>query len=245
MSESWAIFVWLLAGSASGCGRFGFELLPAFDGLGEEGPSNDASVQGGSDSGDGSSIEAGSPDSGDAGLPVSGDAGLPSDAGYPPFDGGADASPPLSDGGAAGRDGTTPDAGAVFNGHTYALLGSKQDWDSSQSACLNIGMHLVQIDDLAEQTFVWSLNGQQDAWIGATDIEQEGLWHWVSGGPQFWSGNDDTGFAVDGRFQYWNPGVEPNNAGGAEHCAIVHSVTNGRWTDLPCNLGYGAICESD
>jgi len=175
----------------------------------------------------------------DAGMQT--DAGDNVDAGNAPA-ANEDASFSPSDAGQA--DAMTADSGSVFNGHTYALTSSTQDWPASQSACASLGMHLVQIDDMAEQTFVRNLSGAVDAWIGATDIEQEGVWHWSFGGPQFWSGNHNTGFAVNGRFVYWNPGTEPNNAGAAEHCAIVYTATNGHWSDLPCSLPYSAICES-
>lgn len=184
-------------------------------------------------------------DPGDAAQTPMPDGSPAVDAGTPAADASADGTLPFPDAGAVDAGPDLPDSGTVFNGHTYALIGTLQDWNAAQTACGALGMQLVQLDDMAEQSFVWNLNGPVDAWIGATDVEQEGVWHWSNGGPQFWSGNDDTGVPVGGRFQYWDPGIEPNNAGAAEHCAIVRAATNGRWTDLPCDLPYAAICESD
>lgn len=208
---------------ASGCGRLGFDLLGA-----ETRRVEDAGLLGNA------GIDAG----GASGL----DGGLRLDAGA-----GAhwDASRPGADSAATGPDAGARDPGVMFNGHRYGVVASTQNWDDSQNACAALGMHLVQIDDLAEQTFVWNLNGPADAWIGATDAEEEAVWHWSNGGPQFWMGTETNGSAVGGRFQYWNPGVEPNNAGGVEHCAMLLVDTGGRWTDFPCDLPFAAICESD
>lgn len=230
------IAVYLLTAGVCGCGRVGFEILPL--GLGEAPPTLDAG-------GPADALDAGAEDPSDAAQTPMRDGSPGEDGASPTADASLDATLPLTDAGENDGSLDLPDGGAVFNGHTYALIDTLQDWNASQTACAVLGMQLVQIDDMAEQSFVWSLNGPVDAWIGATDIEQEGVWHWSNGGPQFWSGNDDTGMPVGGRFQYWDPGIEPNNAGAAEHCAIVRTATSGRWTDLPCNLPYAAICESD
>lgn len=233
--DHWTAALYLFIVGVGGCGRVGFELLPVA--LREASPTLDAQVP----SGDADANAGGTDDGASTPMPE----GSPAvDAGIREAEASVDATLPLPDAGAVDAGQALSDSGTVFNGHRYALVETLQDWSASQTACGALGMQLVQIDDMAEQTFVWNFNGQVDAWIGATDVEQEGIWHWSNGGPQFWSGNDDTGVAVGGRFQYWNPGVEPNNAGAAEHCAIVREATSGHWTDLPCDLSYAAICES-
>ncbi|AXG68105.1 hypothetical protein KORDIASMS9_00295 [Kordia sp. SMS9] len=73
-------------------------------------------------------------------------------------------------------------------------------------------------------------------WIGATDIDQEGTWQWVTGpeaGTVFWIG-EVGGFPQNGLYTFWNTG-EPNNFGGEHYAHITDPSIGilGSWNDLP------------
>lgn len=83
---------------------------------------------------------------------------------------------------------------------------------------------IITTDD--EQNFVTTLISNNRAWIGLSDIEEEGKWKWVDG-------------TEVGGGGFWQPG-EPNSEG-HEDCAESHS--NGKWNDVPCSLRKSWICE--
>jgi len=120
------------------------------------------------------------------------------------------------------------------------------DWHSAESACLDLGGHLVAISSQQEDQRVTELQaaaGGDPVWIGLNDLDQEGSWEWTTGEPVTYTN--------------WAPG-EPNDADG-EDCVHVegaaHPVHAWRWNDLSCHrstrdypsgdypLGY--ICEYD
>lgn len=75
---------------------------------------------------------------------------------------------------------------------------------------------------------------QQDYWIGANDVKEEGSWRWV---------NDLTKV----NFNSWRSG-EPNEYQhdiyrGGEDCAHFRQEKNYTWNDQPCIDEFGYICE--
>jgi len=71
------------------------------------------------------------------------------------------------------------------NGHSYYLL-SGATWTASEGAAAALGGHLVTINDAAEEDFVYSTFASYGGvnrvlWIGLTDVDSPGHFHWVSG----------------------------------------------------------------
>ncbi len=98
--------------------------------------------------------------------------------------------------------------------------------------------HLANITSAAENEGVLiELSG--NTWIGASDEAAEGEWKWMDGpeaGETFWSG-DETGTAVDGKYNNWGFG-EPNNSGGENYAHLGGSgPTLGEWNDFPDSAG--------
>ncbi len=74
------------------------------------------------------------------------------------------------------------------------------DWVSAEAEAVARGGHLITINDSEEQSFVektYLTPPDRVFWIGMTDAEKEGDWHWVSGEPV--------------EYTYWAGKGEPNN----------------------------------
>ena len=109
------------------------------------------------------------------------------------------------------------------NGHTYHLL-TGSSWSAAESRAVQLGGHLVTVNDQAEQDFlVANLHTYggvvRDIWTGFNDVAVEGQWVWSSG--------ETPGYTL------WDVG-EPNNAGGVEdYCNLRKNNALGLWNDLP------------
>ena len=112
-------------------------------------------------------------------------------------------------------------------GRCYMYFQAGANWTSAQANCVALGggAHLVTIMDSGENSFVRNLAGG-DFWIGASDVDVEGTFVWVTG----------EAFAFDA----WNGG-EPNNSNGNEDCA--HMRSNPTWNDSICGSSQPYMCE--
>ena len=106
------------------------------------------------------------------------------------------------------------------NGHTYIKL-SPSTWTEAEARSVKLGGHLVTINDVAEQEWVFetfSDDSQFGLWIGLNDRNQEGEFVWASGQP----------------VTYTNWGSEqPDNHNGAEDYAMMFVEDGGAWYDFP------------
>jgi len=124
------------------------------------------------------------------------------------------------------------------NGHSYQAIDMALSWQEARDYCAALDGHLVTIDSLAENQFVFDLLPW--SWLGATDEVSEGTWLWVTGEP--WN------------YENWADG-EPNNCCPPENCGGTgctpeHYLTFwgdpyvGKWNDVPD--GYNNfVCEWD
>ncbi len=127
-------------------------------------------------------------------------------------------------------------AGTIWtdNGHEYTVLTAENiTWTNAQSAAqaLGSGWDLATITTVAENTFVVSLlpaSARQDSyyWLGATDLQQEGTWGWVTG----------EAFA----YTNWYPG-EPNNYYEEDYLTFYfNGMIWAGWNDAP-DGGWGNV----
>ena len=110
------------------------------------------------------------------------------------------------------------------NNHAYYLL-SASTWTDAEAQAVQLGGHLVTINDSTESAWVFNMFGKYDGidrelWLGLNDAAAEGTFVWSSGDPV--------------NYTKWYPG-DPNNWNGIEnYVAIWAPVTDrqGRWVDF-------------
>ncbi|KAK3508500.1 hypothetical protein QTP70_031357 [Hemibagrus guttatus] len=107
----------------------------------------------------------------------------------------------------------------------------RMGWNETRQECVTRGADLVIINSREEQEYL-SQMVTGEAWIGLSDIAEEGKWMWVDGTTM--------------TTEFWWQG-EPNDYDGIEDCAATGSkfaeaeVTT--WADYPCGTELQAICE--
>ncbi|MEI8043177.1 MAG: C-type lectin domain-containing protein [Verrucomicrobiota bacterium] len=118
------------------------------------------------------------------------------------------------------------------NNHHYYLL-TTNTWSGARAEAVALGGDLVNIQDAAEETFVWSAFGNWDGsprnlWLGLRRLTPGGPFIWVDGSPV--------------TYNHWLPG-EPSNDGGNENYALIYAYAHvpsgivGGWNDVP-DAGY-------
>ena len=113
---------------------------------------------------------------------------------------------------------TTPTS-MVYNGHFYSAytFNGAYDWDSAREFCTKLGGHLVTITSAEENNAVLELMlkaGKEFAWIGASDLVEEGNWFWITGES----------------FDYTNwADSQPDNYNGSQNYGVLWA--DGMWDD--------------
>ncbi|XP_042879263.1 perlucin-like [Penaeus japonicus] len=112
-----------------------------------------------------------------------------------------------------------------FHAHTKKLT-----WPQARHVCQGMGGDLAEPKHLyALQTYLAQTYGPGYFWVGGTDADTEGRWHWVSGRPLD---------PVDWLFS------RPDNLGGDEHCLeIVMSDYPKLFNDETCSIAQRFICQ--
>lgn len=127
------------------------------------------------------------------------------------------------------------------NGRCFALISEPLPWADARESCreLGAGWDLAVARSAVVNDFLATLISDE-AWLGGTDQNTEGVWRWVDDGSIFWEG-DEAGAAPEGAFANWN-GTEPNGGGNSDCVRLVARVGN-EWADLECEMPRSALCE--
>jgi hypothetical protein len=155
-----------------------------------------------------------------------------SDAGIPPVD------PPRAPCGSGQSLGP--------NGRCYIAEATLLSWSRARASCRERGTDwdLASVRDPAVNRFMAELTSV-DAWIGASDAQNEGRWVWVDDGTPFWTGSGVLGRALNDAFENWNSD-EPNG-GVTSDCARLRFDAAGAiiptWGDFECDERLASVCE--
>ncbi|XP_053711270.1 CD209 antigen-like protein E [Synchiropus splendidus] len=122
-----------------------------------------------------------------------------------------------------------PQGWLKFRASCYFFSRRRDNWANSRIECLRAGADLVIINDPQEQAFLTGFS--EAAWVGMTDMKEEGTWLWVDGTP-----------VEDSRVR-WAQG-QPDGAYGGEDCGELHFMNNFiNLNDYNCNTRLQWICE--
>ncbi|QQG36423.1 MAG: type I secretion C-terminal target domain-containing protein [Micavibrio aeruginosavorus] len=129
-------------------------------------------------------------------------------------------------------------SGVAYNATTnsfYRYVTTTRTWEAANSAATadlinGVSGHLAHSNSATENSYLDTLSGSSNIWLGGSDGAVNGEWRWIGGpndGTQFWQGQSG-GSAVGGAYTNWNTN-EPNDYNGFE--ANIEMYNGGRWND--------------
>jgi len=124
----------------------------------------------------------------------------------------------------------------VVDGTAYRFCWHERTFADATTLCEEAGGHLVVMDSAAEVAAIDAAidaRGMGTAWIGLTDLEEEGVFRWVTGG-EIVAG---VGGFMDG---------QPDDYLASEDCVQTLPWGGERpWNDLFCDSAVPVVCELD
>ncbi|XP_072810879.1 C-type lectin domain family 4 member D [Vicugna pacos] len=119
----------------------------------------------------------------------------------------------------------------AFQSSCYVPLTDNKTWAQSERNCIGLGAHLATISTEAEQNFITQfLDKRFSYFLGLTDENLEGQWHWV----------DKTPF--NPQMVFWHEG-EPSNSQREDCVVLVNDQDKWAWKVVACNVETSRICK--
>ncbi|XP_068747348.1 uncharacterized protein [Montipora capricornis] len=121
-----------------------------------------------------------------------------------------------------------PDEYKLYNNVCYKYFPGPVNWVQASEKCTEQFSSLASIESQAEGFFMRTVvisGNASDAWIGASDLNNEGIMSWLDGTPN----------------HYINWDFYQDNFSGKK-CGVIE--TNFNWKYKPCDKARGFICKS-
>merc|ERR1719239_1073470 len=119
--------------------------------------------------------------------------------------------------------------------YCYGFIRQPLSWHDAGIACSRIqNGYLAEPMTQNENSFIFGLvrsHGGGKAWLGGSDLLNEGRWFWSHSGQSF-----------DWTYSAWYGGG-PDNANGNQHCLQVYDRGYNLWDDNDCSVKYNYVCE--
>ncbi|XP_037787305.1 LOW QUALITY PROTEIN: C-type mannose receptor 2-like [Penaeus monodon] len=122
-------------------------------------------------------------------------------------------------------------------GHCVQFRTQSATWQEMYNECFNVGADMVKLDDANFMYYLVKFikeNGLDGHhyWIGARDIEQEGVFRWTDGtevkmGTPFWGDNGDQ--------------VQEPDGGTSQNCGFLANDDHFFMMDAPCVVQNGPL----
>ncbi|XP_048848265.1 hepatic lectin-like isoform X3 [Brienomyrus brachyistius] len=126
------------------------------------------------------------------------------------------------------KAGSCKDSWVSFRSSCYQISTKRLPWEGAERKCVEMGAHLIVINDAEEQKFIRGNDLAEQLWIGLVERENEDRWTWVDG----------TDFTTT--LKFWDVG-QPDDWSQREDCGQLHG--NGLWNDADCSSHFKYICE--
>lgn len=128
--------------------------------------------------------------------------------------------------------------GIVLNDTPYMACAEGAAFNDAEVLCQAQGMHLVRVDDEAENNVTVELAADLGSyvWLGASSLAEAGSYAWLDGTEFF-----RDGAAVDGLYQNFELGQPMEGVG--RNCVQLHNSAAGPWSNAPCSDVKPYVCE--
>ncbi|CAC5422423.1 unnamed protein product [Mytilus coruscus] len=119
----------------------------------------------------------------------------------------------------------------LFEDNCYFFSPHERSWHDSKVYCVEQQSMLVEVKSSTQKNFLKgkAIEHLSSYWIGATDLETEGVWKWNT---------SQTGLTVTD----WSPN-QPDNYLGNQDCVQIMKSEGYTWDDNLCEALRAFICE--